>query len=67
MKIVESMGLGCEDFLILGDSAVDIETGAVAGIQSVGVSWGFRRREELVQAGAEVIIDRPVEILGLVA
>jgi len=67
MKIVESMGRGYEDFLIVGDSAVDIETGAVAGIRSVGVSWGYRRRDELAEAGAEIIIDRPAEILGLVA
>jgi phosphoglycolate phosphatase len=67
MKIVESMGLGCEDFLIVGDSTVDIKTAAAAGIRSVGVSWGFRRRTELAEAGAEVIIDRPSEILDLVA
>jgi len=67
MKIVESMGLGCEDFLIVGDGAGDIRTGAAAGIRSVGVNWGFRGNEELVKAGAEVIIDRPSEILGLVA
>jgi len=67
MKIVESMGLGCEDFLIVGDSPVDIKTAAVAGIRSVGVSWGFRQSEELAKAGADIIIDTPAEILDLVA
>ena len=67
MKIVESMGLGCEDFLLVGDSTVDIETGAAGGIRLVGVSWGYRGRDELVKAGADIIIDRPTEILGLVA
>jgi len=67
MKIVESMGLGCEDFLIIGDGAQDIRTGAAAGIRAVGVSWGFRGSEELAEAGADIIIDRPVQILGLVA
>jgi len=67
MKIVESMGLGCEDFLIIGDGAQDIRTGAAAGIRAVGVSWGFRGSEELAESGADIIIDRPVEILGLVA
>jgi len=67
MKIVELMGLGCDDFLLIGDGVQDIRTGAAAGIRTVGASWGFRGREELVKAGAEVIIDRPVEILGLVA
>ena len=67
MRIVESMGLGCEDFLLIGDGRQDIQTGAAAGIRSVGVSWGFRSREELAEAGADIIIDRPAEILGLVA
>ena len=67
MRIVESIGLGCEDFLIIGDSTPDIQTAAAAKIRSVGVSWGFRSREELAEAGADIIIDRPAEILGLVA
>jgi len=67
MKIVQSMGLFCEDFLVVGDSSMDIQMASAAGIRSVGVSWGFRRRDELVNAGADIIIDRPVEILGLVA
>ncbi len=67
MSIVESMELSCEDFLLVGDSAVDIQTAKAAGIRSVGAGWGFRKREELVQAGADIVIDRPTEILGLIA
>ena len=67
MRIVKSMRLGCEDFLIIGDGVPDIQTAAAAQIRSVGVSWGFRSREELAEAGADIIIDRPEEILGLVA
>jgi len=67
MKIVESMKLAREDFLIIGDGAQDIRTGAAAGIRAVGVNWGFRGREELAEAGADMTIDRPVEILGLLA
>ncbi len=65
--IVESMGLTCEDFIFVGDSAVDIETARAAGMRSVGVAWGFRGRDELEAAGAHIIIDSPREILDLVA
>ena len=65
--IVESMGLTSEDFLFVGDSAVDIETALAAGIRSVGATWGFRGRGELEAAGAHIIIDSPGEILDLVA
>jgi phosphoglycolate phosphatase len=67
MKIVESMGLSCEDFLFVGDAEVDVRTAASAHIRSVGASWGFRGRDELVEAKADIIIDSPAEILDLVA
>lgn len=31
----------------IGDSCVDMQTGAAAGVHTVGVSWGFRPRTEL--------------------
>jgi phosphoglycolate phosphatase len=67
IKIVESMGLATKDFLFIGDSAVDIQTAATAGIRSVGVSWGFRGKDELLKAKADIVIDSPTEILDLVA
>ena len=67
IKIVESMGLSCEDFLFVGDGEVDVRTAASAQIRSVGASWGFRGRDELVEAKADIIIDSPAEILDLVA
>ena len=67
MKIVGSMGLTTKDFLFVGDSAVDVHTAAATGIRSVGASWGFRGKDELLEAEADVIIDTPMEILDLVA
>lgn len=52
--------------LYVGDSGVDMQTAAAAGIRSVGVSWGFRSRSELEEAGAWRIVDRPAEIGALV-
>ncbi len=65
--IVKSMELSCEDFVFVGDSAVDIATARAAAIRSVGAAWGFRGRDELIAAGADIIIDSPREILDLVA
>lgn len=55
-----------EDCLYVGDSEVDIRTGKNAGVRTVGVSWGFRTKEELKEAGAEYIIDRADELLQFV-
>lgn len=59
------MGVSAEQALFVGDSAVDMQTAVNAGIKAVGVSWGFRGREELVANGAAVVIDSPMEFVGM--
>jgi phosphoglycolate phosphatase len=66
LKVVREMGLKEENFLFVGDSDVDVVTAISTQIQPVGVTWGFRSREVLVKAGAEIIIDRAEQILDLV-
>ncbi len=41
----------------IGDSEVDIETAANAGMDCIGVSWGYRDRKWLQECGAEVIVN----------
>ena len=41
-------------------------TGKSAGAWTVGVLWGFRDREELEKHKADVIIDKPADILSQV-
>ena len=55
-----------ESCLFIGDSRVDIMTANAAGMTSLGVSWGFRGRRELEEAGADVIVDSPVDIVSFV-
>ncbi len=54
------------DVLYVGDSAVDIETGRRACVDTLGVSWGFRPVSELVKAYAPAIVDSPDGILDAV-
>jgi len=54
------------DCLYVGDSGVDMETARRACIDSVGVTWGFRSKKELVEYHADVIVNNPVDILGIV-
>lgn len=54
------------DALYIGDSGVDMETARRACIDSVGVTWGFRSKKELVEYQADVIVNNPVNIVGIV-
>ena len=60
--IIEKAGVERKNCTMVGDSAVDIQTARNAAIRSVGVSWGFRSREELEQAGADHIADTVEEL-----
>ncbi len=54
-----------KDVLMIGDSAVDIETARRACVDSIGVTWGFRPVSELRKAYADHIVSCPNEILKL--
>ncbi|MEG1793581.1 MAG: HAD family hydrolase [Rikenellaceae bacterium] len=64
--ILKDAGLPKEDALYVGDSGVDMQTALNSGVRSVGVTWGFRDREELSANGACHIVDHPSEILQIV-
>lgn len=61
-EILSMTGITREHVLYVGDSGIDMQTAAAAGVRSVGVTWGFRTREELVATGATHIADHPREI-----
>lgn len=51
--------------VFVGDSNVDILTAKAAGLDSCGVLWGFRTRDELEQAGADHLAAQPEELVQL--
>lgn len=60
--ILDRFGVNKEDALYIGDSEVDIKTGHKAGLTTIGVTWGFRSREQLLEAGALNLIDKAEEL-----
>lgn len=65
LHILKTCGVAPHQTLIIGDSAVDIETGKKAGIRTCGVTYGFRPQKELADAGCDFLIHKPLELLSL--
>ncbi|MBQ6613316.1 MAG: HAD family hydrolase [Alistipes sp.] len=54
--ILSRAGIAKERAVMVGDSGIDIRTAQAAGIDSIGVAWGFRFADELYEAGAEHVV-----------
>lgn len=65
LEAIHQVGLSKEEILYVGDSGVDMQTAKNAGVTAVGVTWGFRTKEELISNGADAIVDDPGMILDL--
>lgn len=64
--VMERLGARKERTLYVGDSEVDIQTAQAAGVDCLSVTWGFKDREFLLQNGAKMLIDTPMEILNYI-
>ena len=62
---IEYFGVLPEETLYVGDSEVDVSTARNSEIDSIIVTWGFRNKEELMRAGAEVFADSPSELRNI--
>ncbi len=64
-EIAQQARIAPERWLYLGDTNTDMHTATAAQMYAVGVLWGFRDRQELLESGARQIISRPSELLEL--
>jgi phosphoglycolate phosphatase len=63
---IKSIGSQPERCLYVGDTGTDMTTAQNSGCVPVGVTWGFRERDELLSCGAKFLIDSPEELLALI-
>jgi pyrophosphatase PpaX len=63
---LERLGAEPAEAAFVGDSPFDVGAGKAAGVYSVGVTWGKLHSEQrLSEAGADVIVHRPHELLDV--
>ncbi len=55
--------LQTKNAVYVGDSEVDVQTAANAGVDCICVTWGFREKETMEACGGKTFVDSPAEIL----
>ena len=55
-----------EDVIYVGDQILDVEACKKAGIKIIAVSWGYNTSESLRNVGADYLVEKPEEILGII-
>ncbi len=66
LYVCDKLRVKPDECALLGDSNVDMVTAKNSGVHPVGVTWGYRSREMLIEHGAELLIDEPREIIKLI-
>jgi phosphoglycolate phosphatase len=63
---MRELGVSREGCVYVGDSEVDLATARNSQLPCISVSWGFRDRDELVEAGATTIVSSCDELLAAI-
>jgi phosphoglycolate phosphatase len=65
-SIMSETGVGSGSTVFVGDSGVDIQTGKNSAVRTIGVTYGFRSREEVVKNLPDVIAEHPVDLKEII-
>ncbi len=66
-KARSEFGADAKSTYMVGDTINDIRQGKLAGVKTVGVSWGFQERGLLERELPDFLIDRPEELVEISA
>jgi phosphoglycolate phosphatase-like HAD superfamily hydrolase len=62
-RILSALGNGAGEVYMIGDAVSDIHAARQAGISSVAVAWGHQSLAKLRQAGPDIILEKPADLL----
>ena len=66
LEVIDKLNIIKSECIYIGDSNVDIMTAKNAGVKCIGVSWGFRGKEELAEEGANYLADNTTELKNII-
>jgi len=66
LQAIAEAGAAPETAFVVGDTSFDMAMATAAGVAGIGAGWGYHDSEELLEAGAIVVAERPLDVLSLV-
>lgn len=64
--VAGELGVEPHECVFIGDSDIDMKTGVNAGMIPLGVTWGYRSAECLLEAGAWALANEPCELKSII-
>ena len=61
--LASCFGLGTDEIAFVGDTAMDMLTARACNMFAAGALWGYRQRQELLDAGANCLLSHPDRII----
>ncbi|MEZ4648496.1 MAG: HAD hydrolase-like protein [Candidatus Eisenbacteria bacterium] len=60
--VLEFESIRATDAWMIGDRGHDVRGGVANGVRTAGVLWGYGSRDELEEAGADIILEQPGQL-----
>jgi phosphoglycolate phosphatase len=65
LALAQELAVPPNVLVFVGDSGNDMQTARAAGMYGAGALWGFRTADELREAGAKILLEKPADLLTL--
>jgi phosphoglycolate phosphatase len=65
-KAIAEAGAAPQTSIVVGDTSFDMAMAVNAAARGIGAGWGYHGPQELLDAGAVAVAERPGDVLGLI-
>jgi phosphoglycolate phosphatase len=65
-QAIAEAGASPSTSFVIGDTSYDMAMAVNAGAAAIGAGWGYHDTEELLEAGAVAVAEKPLDVLSLV-
>ena len=65
-QAIADAGASPQSTIVVGDTSFDMAMAVFAGAAAIGAGWGYHETDELIEAGAVAVAERPLDVLDLI-